>query len=117
MTYLGKGDVLLRLGRFKEGDQLLTDALAFATREGALGYEAELTYKQGLIAFDRKQPEQAIDLMKRAIDLGHQAGGNRIVAEVAVDLARIQRASGLAMRCNSSRNLLTDSTCSMTWRA
>jgi CHAT domain-containing protein/Tfp pilus assembly protein PilF len=95
MTYEGKGDVLLRLGRAKEADQLLTDALAFATREGALGYEAELTYRQGLIAFERKQPAQAIELMKRAIDLGHQAGGNRIVAEVSVDLARIQRSSGL----------------------
>jgi tetratricopeptide (TPR) repeat protein len=95
MTYLGKGDVLVQLGRFKEADQLLIDALAYATREGALGYGAELTYKQGLIAVERNQSEQAIDLMKRAIDLGHQAGVNRIVAEVAVDLARIQRASGL----------------------
>jgi tetratricopeptide (TPR) repeat protein len=97
MTYLGKGDVLIKLGRLREADQLLSDALAFASREGALGYEAELTYKQGLIAVDRKQSEEAIDLLKRAIDLGYQAGGNRIVAEVAVDLARIQRASGLPM--------------------
>jgi CHAT domain-containing protein/Tfp pilus assembly protein PilF len=97
MTYLGKGDVLVKLGQLKEADQLLSDGLAFATREGALGYEAELTYKQGLIAFGRKQPTQAIELLKHAIDLGHQAGGNRIVAEVSVDLARIQLSSGLAV--------------------
>jgi CHAT domain-containing protein/Tfp pilus assembly protein PilF len=94
MTYLGKGDALVRLGRFNDADQLLKDALAFATREGALGYQAELTYKQGLVASERKQAEQAIELLTRAIDLGRQAGGNRIVAEVSLDLARMQRAAG-----------------------
>jgi CHAT domain-containing protein len=94
MTYVGKADALVKLGRASEADQLLNDALEFATREGALGYQAELTYKQGLIALDRKQREQSIGLFSRAITLARQAGGNRIVAQVLLDLARIQRTVG-----------------------
>ena len=102
MTYLGKGDVLITLGRLNEADRLVGDALAFATREGALGYQAELTYKQGLIAVERRQPQEAIGKLRHAIDLGRQAGGNRIVAEVSVDLARVQRAAGMTQEADET---------------
>jgi tetratricopeptide (TPR) repeat protein len=45
MTYLGKGDALAKVGRYDEADRLLSEALGRATQEGALGYQAELTYK------------------------------------------------------------------------
>src|SRR5205814_1101584 len=39
MTYLGKGDALARVGRFADAEKVLSDALATATQQGALGYE------------------------------------------------------------------------------
>jgi tetratricopeptide (TPR) repeat protein len=73
---------------------LLNDALAFATREGALGYQAELTFRQGMMAYQRKQTDQALSALARAVALARQAGGNRILAEIAIDLARIQQTVG-----------------------
>jgi CHAT domain-containing protein/Tfp pilus assembly protein PilF len=93
MTYLGKGDALVKIGRFDEAEQLLNQALAVATREGALGYQAELTFSLGLIANGRKQTDHAVELLSRATDLARKAGGNRILAEIALDLAKIQRAN------------------------
>src|SRR5439155_23119205 len=43
MSYLGKADALAKLGRFPESAQLLDAALAIAIRDGALGYQSELT--------------------------------------------------------------------------
>lgn len=91
MTYLGKGDALVKIGRFDEAEQMLNEALAVATREGALGYEAELTFSLGLIANGRKQVDHSVDLLSRATDLARRAGGNRILAEIALELAKIQR--------------------------
>ncbi len=91
MTYLGKGNALVKLGRFGEAEQLLADALDVATRQGALGYQAELLLNQGSIAYQRKQTDRALESLARAADLARKAGGNRIVAEVALALARIQR--------------------------
>lgn len=95
MTYLGKGNAFVRLGRFAEAERLLQDALAVATREGALGYHAELTLMQGQIAYQRKQAGQALESLAQAADLARKAGGNRILAEISLELARIQRASNL----------------------
>ena len=94
MTYLGKSDALVKVGRSSEAERLLDDALAFATREGALGYQAELTFRQGMMAYQRKQTAQALVALARAVDLARQAGGNRILAEIAIDLARIQQTAG-----------------------
>jgi tetratricopeptide (TPR) repeat protein len=81
MTYLGKGNALVRLGRADEAKALLNDALAVAEREGALGYQAELLLQQGLIA-EREDTAAALALLTQATDLALKAGGNRIVAEV-----------------------------------
>ena len=91
MTYLGKADALVRLQQFTEAEQLLNDALAVATRENSLGYQAELTVKQGLIAYQRKQTTQALDLLARALDFARRSGGTRIVAEISLELAKMQR--------------------------
>src|SRR5688572_3396216 len=83
LTYLGKGNALVRLGRFAEAEALLKDALAVATRNGSLGYQAELTLMQGQIAYQRKQTDQALELLAHAAELARKAGGNRILAEIA----------------------------------
>ncbi|MEO8502138.1 MAG: CHAT domain-containing protein, partial [Vicinamibacteria bacterium] len=94
MTHLGKGDALVKLGRFGEAEAMLDNALAVAREEGALGYQAELTLKQGLIAYERKQTDRALEALLRAMDLARKAGGNRILAQISLDLAKIQRETG-----------------------
>ncbi len=91
MTYLGKADALMKLQRFADAEALLNDALAVATREQAFGYQAELLVKQALIAYHGKQTAPALALLAQARDLARRAGGNRLVAAIALELARIQR--------------------------
>lgn len=45
MTYVGKADALIKLGRVEESETLVRDALAEATQEGSAGYRAELTMR------------------------------------------------------------------------
>ncbi|MBA3642086.1 MAG: tetratricopeptide repeat protein [Acidobacteria bacterium] len=75
MTYVGKADALVKLGRPAEAERLLTTALEAAHKERALGYQAELTLRLGLVALDRKQTAQALDAMTRAAGFAHTAGG------------------------------------------
>lgn len=91
MTYLAKGDALIKISRFAEAETFLNEALAIATRAGALGYQAELILKQAEIANLRRQPEESLALLDRAADLARQAGGNRILAEVELEAAKIDR--------------------------
>jgi len=102
MTYVGKSDAFAKLGRFSDAERLLNEALAVATREGALGYQAELTLRQGLLTNQRKQTDRALELLARADDFARDAGGNRILAEIALELARIQRASNRTLDADST---------------
>src|SRR5262249_54542059 len=102
MTYLGKGDALARVGRFADAEKVLSDALARATQQGALGYESELTFKLGLIANQRKERERALELLARAADLARRAGGNRILAEIALELSKIERANGQVTKATAT---------------
>jgi CHAT domain-containing protein len=91
MTYLGKGNALVRLGRLQDAKRVLADALAVAERDGAFGYQAELILQQGLIAHQEKDTAGALDLLAKSTELAVKAGGNRIVAEIALEAGRIQR--------------------------
>jgi tetratricopeptide (TPR) repeat protein len=66
MTYVGKSDAFMKLGRHAEAEGLLKTALEAARKEGALGYQAELTLRLALVALQRKQTAQALDAMARA---------------------------------------------------
>src|SRR6266508_4519017 len=94
MTYIGKGNALARLGRSDDAKRVLTEALTVAQREGAFGYQAEVTLQQGLIAYQEKNTPHALELLAQATDLASKAGGNRILAEIALEAGRIQRESG-----------------------
>lgn len=94
MTYVGRSNALIRLGRADEADRILTEATAVAAKFDARGYQAQLLSQRALIASQRKQPEQALTLMMQATELAAKAGANRIVAEIAIDAARIQRERG-----------------------
>jgi len=91
MTYLGKGDALTKLGRLDEAEQLLTRAIKVAADQDAWGYQAELTMMLAAIAQARKQPAEAARLLAHASDFAHRAGGNRIVAQVALERGRLLR--------------------------
>ena len=93
MTFLGKSDALMKLGRSGEAQQLIGTALEEAKKAGSLGYQAELTLRLGLIALERKQTTQALEAMARAQDLARAAGGNRILGGIAIERARVLRAA------------------------
>src|SRR5438093_12209872 len=59
MTYLGKGNALVRLGRVDEAKRVLDEALAVAEMDSAYGYEAELLLQLGLIAHQQKDTARA----------------------------------------------------------
>lgn len=95
MTYEGKGDALARQGRFNDAEQVLRQALKVASAESAWGYQAELTLRLALIAKQQKDTERAATLLSEASDFAHRAGGNRILAEVALEHGRLLRAQNL----------------------
>lgn len=94
MTYLGKADALVRLGRTGEAEGLIASALEAAKAEGSFGYQAELTLRQGLIAARQRKTDVALAAMAKASDLARSAGGNRILAGVALERARLLRTAG-----------------------
>jgi CHAT domain-containing protein len=91
MTYVGKSDALAELHRLDEAEALLTAALAVAERNGALGYEADLAMKQAEIDVSRGRPDVALTRLMRAADLARQAGGNRLLAEIDLEIAALQQ--------------------------
>lgn len=92
MTYLGKGDALAKLGRLDEAENVLTSALKTASELDAAGYQAELSMKLAAIAQQRQQPARADRLLSEAEGFAKSAGGNRILAHVALDRGRLLRA-------------------------
>lgn len=90
MTYLGMGDAYVKVGKPDAAAAAIDRGLAYAKEQGAIGYQAELTWKLGLLAAARNQKEQAIAHLQQAHVLATQAGGNRIIAGIALDLARLQ---------------------------
>jgi CHAT domain-containing protein len=91
MTHVGKADVLIKVGRLSEAEELIKGTLAEATKEGSLGYQAELTVRLALLAVARKQIPQALEEMAKATEFARAAGANRILAGLALERARILR--------------------------
>jgi len=93
MTLVGKADALVKVGRVSEAEELVTTTLAEAAKEGSLGYQAELLLRLAFIAVERKQTARAMETMSRAAEFARAAGGNRILAGIALERARILRAA------------------------
>lgn len=93
MTLVGKADALARVGRLAEAEQLVRSTLSEAAQEGALGYQAELTVRLASIAAAQKQTDRALQELSRATELAKAAGGNRILATIGLERARILRES------------------------
>src|SRR5262249_11182009 len=93
MTLVGKSDALVKLGRSSEAEELVRTTLPEAAKEGSLGYQAELMLRLAFIHLQRKQTDQALDAMARATEFARAAGGNRILAGIALERARVLRAA------------------------
>ena len=91
MTYEGKGEALVRLGRAAEAEQMLSQAMEVADKEQAWGYRAELTLKLALIAKQKKDVDRLAALLAQASDLARHAGGSRILAEIALERGHLLR--------------------------
>src|SRR3954469_18049211 len=102
MTLVGKADALVKVGRLSEAEELVTTTLTEAAKEGSLGYQGELTLRLAIIADARKQTGQALEEMSRAAEFARAAGGNRILAGIALERARILRAANRPMDAESA---------------
>src|ERR671918_2867548 len=91
MTLVGKADALARVGRLAEAEELVRTTLAEAAKEGSLGYQAELTVRLASIAAARKQTDRALAELSRAAEFARAAGGNRILATIGLERARLLR--------------------------
>jgi hypothetical protein len=92
------------MSRLNEAEGFLNEALSIANRVGALGYQAQLTMKQAELANLRKQPEESLALLDRAAALARQAGGSRILAEIELETAKIDRVLNRQAAAESSRD-------------
>ncbi|MGE3511084.1 MAG: CHAT domain-containing protein, partial [Vicinamibacterales bacterium] len=91
MTHVGRSSALIRLGRLDEADAVLAQAGDVALRAKALGYQAQLLSQRGMIANQRGQPGEAVARFDEALALARAAGANRLIAEIALESARVQR--------------------------
>lgn len=92
LTHVGRSNVLIKLGRFEEADAVLTRAGDIADSVGARGYQAQLLAQRASIARERKDPSGAAKLFDHALRMAREAGANRLVAEIALEAGRAQRA-------------------------
>lgn len=91
MTHVGRSNALIRLGRLEEADGVLAKAGEVAARSDALGYQAQLLSQRGAIANQRGQSAEAATRFSEALALARKAGADRLVAEIALESARLQR--------------------------
>lgn len=103
MTLLAKGSTLAKLRRYAEAENCLRAALTAAEERGALGYQSELLLSLGVIAAQQNQPERALNLIDKASGLAHEAGANRILAEIDLEMSKVQFA--LHHRAEAERTL------------
>ncbi len=91
MTHVGRSNALIRLGRLDEADGVLAKAGEVAARSNALGYQAQLLSQRGAIANQRGQSAEAVAKFGEGLTLARKAGANRLIAEIALESARVQR--------------------------
>lgn len=90
MAYSGKISALTKLGRTKEARELLATTIAVARERESLGYQAELLREDALLAEGAGLREEAVAKLLEALAFAHRASANRIIAEIYLDLGRLQ---------------------------
>ena len=90
MAYLGKITALTKLNRVKEARELLATTLAVAREHESFGYQAELLRQYALLEETDGDREGAVRRLLEAVDFARRAGANRVLAEIYLDLGRLQ---------------------------
>jgi CHAT domain-containing protein/tetratricopeptide (TPR) repeat protein len=94
MANLGKVGALIKLNRTKEARDLLAVTLDVARKREGLGYIAELLREDSHLDEAAGLRSEAITKLLEALDFARRAGANRILAEIYLDLGRLQLALG-----------------------
>lgn len=94
LAYSGKVSALRKLGRIKEARELLAPTIAVARSHESLGYQAELLREDALLADAAGQRTEAVERLLEASEFARRASANRILAEIYLDLGRLQLALG-----------------------
>jgi hypothetical protein len=93
MTYVGKSNALIKLGRIDDADTIVNQAVAVAAEAGARGYQAQILMQRGMIADQRRQPEPALALLSQATSWQRRLEGIGLSPR-SQSRARIQRRRG-----------------------
>jgi len=94
MVYLGKISALTKLGRTQEARALLAEAMKVARERDGLGYQAELLRQDSHLDEAAGLRKEAIQKLLEALGFARRASANRIIAEIYLDLGRLQLALG-----------------------
>jgi tetratricopeptide (TPR) repeat protein len=94
LVYSGKIEALIALGRTEEAKKLLDFALAGAKAKSAIGYQAELHLRYGLLESKRGARSLAIDELREAIRLADSVNAQRISGQGALKLAQCLESGG-----------------------
>jgi CHAT domain-containing protein/tetratricopeptide (TPR) repeat protein len=94
LVYSGKIEALISLDRTQEAKKLLDVALAEAKAKSAIGYQAELHLRYGLLESKRGARSLAIDELREAIRLADSVDAQRISGQGALTLAECLEAGG-----------------------
>lgn len=94
MANLGKVGALVKLNRTKEARELLAVTLEVARKRDGLGYIAELLREHAHLDESAGLRNDAVAKLVEALDFARRAGANRILAEIYLDLGRLQMALG-----------------------
>lgn len=94
MANLGKISALVKLNRTKEARDLLAVTLDVSRKRESLGYIAELLRQSSHLDEAAGLRNEAIQELLEALDFARRASANRIVAEIYLDLGRLQLALG-----------------------
>jgi CHAT domain-containing protein/tetratricopeptide (TPR) repeat protein len=92
MANLGKVSALVKLNRTKEARELLAVSLEVARTRESLGYIAELLRQDSHLDEATGLRNEAIQKLLEALDFARRASANRIIAEIYLDLGRLQLA-------------------------
>ncbi|WP_291981100.1 CHAT domain-containing protein [Luteitalea sp.] len=107
MTYVGRSNALIKLGRIPEADAILVRATEHAAKYDARGYQAQLVAQRAAIARQRKDLVGALGLYEEAVALARASGGLRLVADIELEQAQALRE---AQQVAAAERVLLDAT-------
>jgi len=102
MVNLGKINALTKLGRTKDARELLATTLEVARGRESLGYQAELLRQDAYLSELAGLHDEAIQKLLEAAKFARRASANRVLAEIYLDLGRLQLALGRKIDASDS---------------